>query len=292
DWSGSTKNFHKHLLKVHKLVDPKSSKKIEKAQTDIAKWIKNANLVPRKSFQELVWLLNEQSSPLVSQLSRHNISNHLSRVYLQTQEKIKIKFFAKQENLSFTQDVWTAPNVTAFMRVTVHFINKDFKMHHLTVSIPRVQGNFHLIILPPYWEKICRNYNRERFQQVVKFAQPELHESWVQFCCLNIEISTQWKFTFQMIQCVINLFPSCEHFFSESQELSKYHQSPAEWGQAANSSPSAKQLKSSAEPIQHGLENQSLLIQPATLVKSDYVCAMILHHLQNLFLEKLKGVYS
>ncbi|KNZ49445.1 hypothetical protein VP01_4g8 [Puccinia sorghi] len=84
DRSGSTKNFHKHLLKVHKLVDPKSSKKIEKVQTYIAKWIKNAKLVPneslrtaivylildadlpfsvveRKSFQDLVWLLNEQA---------------------------------------------------------------------------------------------------------------------------------------------------------------------------------------------------------------------------------------
>jgi len=49
DWSGSTKKFHEHLLKVHKLVDPKSSKKIEKAQTNIAKWIKNAKLVPKVS---------------------------------------------------------------------------------------------------------------------------------------------------------------------------------------------------------------------------------------------------
>ena len=49
DRSGSTKKFHKHLLKIHKLVDPKSCKKVEKAQTNIAKWIKNAKLLPKVS---------------------------------------------------------------------------------------------------------------------------------------------------------------------------------------------------------------------------------------------------
>ncbi|KNZ52949.1 uncharacterized protein VP01_338g5 [Puccinia sorghi] len=67
---------------------------------------------------------------LVSQLYCQNISNHLSR----------------QDNLSFTQDAWTDPNIFVFMGVAVHFIDKYFKMHDLTVSIPHVQGNFHLII--------------------------------------------------------------------------------------------------------------------------------------------------
>ncbi|KNZ50086.1 uncharacterized protein VP01_4603g2 [Puccinia sorghi] len=81
-----------HLLKVHKLVEPESSKKIEKVQTDSSKWIKNSKLVPkmelnieslqtvivfliadanlpfsvveRKSFKDLIWLLNEQASLL------------------------------------------------------------------------------------------------------------------------------------------------------------------------------------------------------------------------------------
>ncbi|KNZ47491.1 uncharacterized protein VP01_635g1 [Puccinia sorghi] len=61
------------------------------------------------------------------------------QVCLQTQ-KLKIEFSAEQDNLSFTQIASTTPNLTA------HFINKYFKMHDLTVSIPHVQGNFHLII--------------------------------------------------------------------------------------------------------------------------------------------------
>ncbi|KNZ60590.1 uncharacterized protein VP01_1532g9 [Puccinia sorghi] len=158
DWFGGTKIFHKYLFKVHKLVDPNSipfqplsPSAIETLQTEIIYLIADANLpfsvVESKSFQDLVQLLNEQAGPLVSQLSRQNISNHLSRVYLKTQ-KLKIKFLAKKDNLSFTQDAWTT-NFTEFMGVKVHFIDKDFKMHDLTVSIPHVQemlNIYHLMI--------------------------------------------------------------------------------------------------------------------------------------------------
>ncbi|KNZ52734.1 hypothetical protein VP01_3467g3, partial [Puccinia sorghi] len=74
-WSGSTKNFHKHILKVLELVDLKSSKQIK-----------------LNSFQELFRLLNEQAGMLVSQLSHQNILNHLSQVFLQTQENSRLSF--------------------------------------------------------------------------------------------------------------------------------------------------------------------------------------------------------
>ncbi|KNZ60611.1 uncharacterized protein VP01_1529g4 [Puccinia sorghi] len=44
------------------------------------------------------------------------------------------------EFISFTQDAWTAPNVTAFMGITAHFIDNKYKMVNLTISIPHVQG--------------------------------------------------------------------------------------------------------------------------------------------------------
>ncbi|KNZ60583.1 uncharacterized protein VP01_1532g2 [Puccinia sorghi] len=89
-----------------------------------------------------------------------------------------------------------------------------------------------------------------------------------------------------MIQREINLCPYCEHFYSESQELAKYHLSPVEWGQAANLmhlieplSKATEILCGSKHPtlnkalpvylvlmkhlkrVQRGLYNQSLLMQ-------------------------------
>ncbi|PLW30911.1 hypothetical protein PCANC_20329 [Puccinia coronata f. sp. avenae] len=169
DRSGSTKNFHEHLLKVHRLVDPKLTNKIDKSQTGIARWTQTSQLVPkvvlnsdtlktaiayfiaeadlpfsvveRNSFKDLVRLLNEHVTPMMNHVSQKNIALQLSRIYIQSQEKLKLGILAQQKNISFTQDAWTAPNVTAFMAVTVHFIDDKYCMVDLTIAIPHVQGS-------------------------------------------------------------------------------------------------------------------------------------------------------
>ena len=47
DQSGSTKNFHEHLMRIHRLVDPKLGKKIDQAQADMAKYLKTAKISPK-----------------------------------------------------------------------------------------------------------------------------------------------------------------------------------------------------------------------------------------------------
>ena len=115
-------------------------------QTALVYFIADADLpfsvVKRKSFRNLVYLINKQAGPLISQISRQIMSSHLSRVYLQTQEKVKIDYLSKQTHLLFTQDAWTALNVTAFMGITAHFIDSSFKLIDLTISVPHVQGMF------------------------------------------------------------------------------------------------------------------------------------------------------
>ena len=50
------------------------------------------------------------------------------------QEKIKLNILARQQAISF------APNVTAFMAVTMHFIDEEFKMLNLMITVPHIQG--------------------------------------------------------------------------------------------------------------------------------------------------------
>ncbi|KAI7951250.1 hypothetical protein MJO28_006934 [Puccinia striiformis f. sp. tritici] len=170
DKSGSTKNFHGHLLKIHQLAKPKLLKKTKKSShIDMEKWSKSGgskkikvqlnneslnnaivyflaecdlsfSTVERKSFQALVHLLNEGATPLLVNTSRFGISTHLARVFLQSQKTLKLKFIAKQDTVSFTTDAWTAPNVTAFMAVTAHYLDLNFKMKDLTLAVPHIQG--------------------------------------------------------------------------------------------------------------------------------------------------------
>jgi hypothetical protein len=103
-------------------------------------------LIERKSFCELVHLINEDAAPLVRQMCRSGIATHLARVYLQSQETIKVEYLAKQETICFTQDAWTAPNCTAFMGVTSHFIDEKFRMRDLTLAVPHIQGKFSMFL--------------------------------------------------------------------------------------------------------------------------------------------------
>jgi hypothetical protein len=82
----------------------------------------------------------KERPPLMDNISRKTIASHLSRVYLHSQMKIKMQYLAKQDMICFTQDAWTAPNVTAFMAVTAHFINEKFELIDLKLAIPHVQG--------------------------------------------------------------------------------------------------------------------------------------------------------
>jgi hypothetical protein len=61
-------------------------------------------------------------------------------MYEESEKTIKKKYLEKQILISFTQDAWTAPNVTAFMAVTAHFVNENFQLQDLTLAVPHVEG--------------------------------------------------------------------------------------------------------------------------------------------------------
>ncbi|PLW15754.1 hypothetical protein PCANC_13454 [Puccinia coronata f. sp. avenae] len=104
--------------------------------------IADANLpftfTERKSFKDFVRLLNEQAASLIT--GRNSLTAHLYKIYAQSPELIKLKLLSNKKYLAFTTNAWSAPNVTAFMAVTVHFITEDFEMKDLTLAIPNIQG--------------------------------------------------------------------------------------------------------------------------------------------------------
>ena len=106
--------------------------------------IADANLpftfTERKSFKDFVRLLNEKTAILIT--GQNSLTTHLSKIYAQSAELIKLKLLSNKKYLTFTTDAWSAPNVTAFMAVTVHFITEDFEMKDLTLAIPNIQVHF------------------------------------------------------------------------------------------------------------------------------------------------------
>ncbi|KNZ64158.1 uncharacterized protein VP01_105g7 [Puccinia sorghi] len=117
DKSGSTKNLHGHLSQTHLLADPNLTKK-----TKISLHARNF------SFQDLLQLMNEAAMPLVKSISQSTIATHTQRMQ-------------EQDSLDFTQDSWTAPNVTSMMAVNSHYIDEHLIFQDLTIVVPHVTGN-------------------------------------------------------------------------------------------------------------------------------------------------------
>ncbi|KNZ52473.1 uncharacterized protein VP01_3561g5 [Puccinia sorghi] len=78
--------------------------------------------------------------PLINVINQSTIATHTLRVFIQSKENIESKILKKQKLISFTQDAWMAPDSTAFMGMTAHYINSDFTIHNLTVAVPHIQG--------------------------------------------------------------------------------------------------------------------------------------------------------
>ena len=68
-------------------------------------------------------------------------------MYHSSENTIKNDYLAKQLSISFQQDSWTAPNVTAFMAITAHFIDEDFKMQDLMVAVPHFEGEIFIFFI-------------------------------------------------------------------------------------------------------------------------------------------------
>ena len=78
----------------------------------IADYNLSFNLIEWKLFQKLMMFLNEGVMPLVNTITKNGIATHTNRMFIESEQTIKQDHLAKQIALLFTQDVWSAPNLT------------------------------------------------------------------------------------------------------------------------------------------------------------------------------------
>ncbi|KNZ59283.1 hypothetical protein VP01_1768g1 [Puccinia sorghi] len=117
---GSIKKTHKYLLKNHNKVDLKLKHKLNKSLAKIKKVLKNDKLTPKL-------LLFIQLTMLTSLLELLKESRK--------KKTIKREFLSKEKFLYFTQDVLRAPNFSAPMGDTTHFIEQEFQMFDMTILL-------------------------------------------------------------------------------------------------------------------------------------------------------------
>ncbi|KNZ60191.1 uncharacterized protein VP01_1598g1 [Puccinia sorghi] len=112
----------------HNFIDTKLNKKLNQAQSDITKFLKNNKLLP-KAFNCI--LRNE----LVHFIANANLLFSVVKGKSKVQRRIPF-----ESGMYIIYSRRSAPNTTDFVGMTAHFIDLKLKMIDVTISIPHVQG--------------------------------------------------------------------------------------------------------------------------------------------------------
>ena len=143
------KNHHNAILngklgpKQQRLEDvvlrkPKSDAEITRL---LIRWIILRNHafteVEALSFRDLIEALNPHYKVMCAKTLKGNILNRFNN----QQAKLRIMLDQLDSRVSFTLDAWTAPNNTAYLGMTAHYIDSEWRMVALTMDFVPLSGS-------------------------------------------------------------------------------------------------------------------------------------------------------
>jgi hypothetical protein len=73
--------------------------------------------------------------------SADTIKRNIINLYMST--KIQIQKYLQEipGKISFTMDIWTSPSTKAFLAITAHFIDKNWKLQNLLIDFVQIFGS-------------------------------------------------------------------------------------------------------------------------------------------------------
>ncbi|KNZ50854.1 uncharacterized protein VP01_4209g3, partial [Puccinia sorghi] len=129
DLTSSTKSMSEHLKRVHHMVPPNQDQTNQLLLPNLIKHQLSEHCVSY-FFPRLIFNVPILTAELLQQDQLFSSNMYFSHK--------SINNVIDQLHISFTVDAWTSPNMKAFMAVTVHGINPDWKMIDLLIGMPAV----------------------------------------------------------------------------------------------------------------------------------------------------------
>ncbi|MBW0517853.1 hypothetical protein O181_057568 [Austropuccinia psidii MF-1] len=115
------------------------------------------SITESSAFQSLLELCNPFALNLM--VCRTALTAHLSQMFFFHQEHICKLLLVNGLFISFTTDNWTSPNVTAFIAVTAHFMDEDYKLTSLLLGLSEIIGDHSGASLAKVFFNIISWYN-------------------------------------------------------------------------------------------------------------------------------------
>ncbi|MBW0475662.1 hypothetical protein O181_015377 [Austropuccinia psidii MF-1] len=181
DQTGGTKGMNDHLTALHLIKNPnkissepqeaidkflksqprKKVLSLENLKTAIVYFISECDLpisiTESSAFQSLLELCNPSELNLM--VLQTALTAHLSHMFFFHQEHIRKLLLANGQFISFTTDTWSSPNVTAFIAVTAHFMDEDYKITLLLLGLCEIIGDHSGASLAKAFLNIISRYN-------------------------------------------------------------------------------------------------------------------------------------
>ncbi|MBW0543501.1 hypothetical protein O181_083216 [Austropuccinia psidii MF-1] len=151
DQTGSTKGMSQHLHLLDCIANPKSlSSPLAKYNT---MYQYDHNLNPK-----------ELCKPAYSNILVHqaSLTAHLTKIYFYHKEFIFNYLLRNRPEVSFTTDSCTSPEITAYLAITSHYIDTDFKLTSIIIGLYKIEGNNAGASLATQLLTIIHHYNLEQ----------------------------------------------------------------------------------------------------------------------------------
>ncbi|MBW0560998.1 hypothetical protein O181_100713 [Austropuccinia psidii MF-1] len=110
-------------------------------KTALVYFICDANLplsiTKSPAFQALLELCNPAVTNIL--VCGASLTAHLTNIYFYHQESICNYLLSNKLYFLFTTDAWTSPNITAYLAITAHYIDTDFKITSVIIGLSKIE---------------------------------------------------------------------------------------------------------------------------------------------------------
>ncbi|MBW0575656.1 hypothetical protein O181_115371 [Austropuccinia psidii MF-1] len=226
DRTGSTKSMGLHLNHIHRIMKPSGNAVANATSGTLDKFLQPRNLkknltsktlkttliyfisdcdlplsiTESESFRALLELCNPSIINIL--VRRTALTGHLSNLFYFRQEHILKIISPNSGFVSFTTNSWTSPNVTAFMAVTVHFMDSNSNLKSILLGLNEIEGNHSGLSLAHCFIEILHQYETENTIMCITTDNASVNNQMVQ----EIEnISPTFKAETHAIGCMAHI---------------------------------------------------------------------------------------
>ncbi|GBC07730.1 hypothetical protein RclHR1_07660006 [Rhizophagus clarus] len=151
--AGSTSNLKKHIKKKHSEKE-QHQELITNIFNKEQPWKYDNDVMKNNLYK---WIINNQHSftvveepefiiliqslcPTAELISADTVKRSIMDLYISNKDQIQELLMEIPGKISFTTDIWTSPSTKAFLAITAHYVDKNWKLQNLLIDFVQIFG--------------------------------------------------------------------------------------------------------------------------------------------------------